>query len=166
METSRETILEVNEIQLLPQLLTKLDSPFVATSNYVQGTAFTHLNSWIIDFGANRHMTGSSKGLQSYSPSLKEYYVRITHDFLTHVSGICYVICTLNITLSFILHVLSFLLTYYLLALSPKNSVAISNVSLICVFKDFQTRKRISTGRLHDDLYIFDGTQDSSQEFF
>ncbi|OIT19854.1 phosphatidylinositol 4-kinase alpha 1, partial [Nicotiana attenuata] len=58
---------------LLQRLLAKLDSANVATSNYVQsGTAFAaHLNSWIVDSGANRHMTGSSKGIQSYSSCLK-----------------------------------------------------------------------------------------------
>ena len=78
METSKETgpgeTLSSDEIQHLRRLLTKLDSSTIATSNYMQeGTALTaHINSWIIDSGANRHRTGSYKDFQNYSPCLKE----------------------------------------------------------------------------------------------
>jgi len=111
VETSREIAsgeaLSSDEVQHLRRLLNKLDSSNVATSNYVQASiAFNaHLNSWIIDFGANRHMTGSSKGFKNYSSSSKGDYVRIANGSLNPVSGTGSVVCTPDITLSSILHV-------------------------------------------------------------
>ncbi|OIT37996.1 hypothetical protein A4A49_27235 [Nicotiana attenuata] len=110
METSKETAsgeaLSLDEVQHLRRLLNKLDSSNVATSNYVQsGIAFNaHLNSWIIDSGANRHITGSSKGFQNYSPSPKGL-CQNSKWLPTPISGTGSVVCTPDITLSSILHV-------------------------------------------------------------
>nr|XP_009767688.1 PREDICTED: uncharacterized protein LOC104218800 [Nicotiana sylvestris] len=93
---------QIDEIQLLHRLLAKLDSANVTTSNYVQlGIAFVaHLNSWIVDSSANRYMTGSSKGIQNYSPCLKGDNVKIANGSLTPISGKGSVVCTPNIKLS------------------------------------------------------------------
>ena len=173
VETSKETgsgeILSSEEIQHLRRLITKLDSSTIATSNHVQsGTAFTaSLNSWVIDSCANRHMTGSTKNLQNYSSCLKEENVRIADGSLTSVSGTGSIICTPDIKLSSVLHIPDF----------PVNLLSVSSITKDlnckivffpdrCVFQDLETGKRIGSGRLHDGLYMFDGTKDSGQAFF
>jgi hypothetical protein len=66
------------EIQNLRRLLSQLESPSTTTaaSNFVNsGNAFlANLGtcSWVIDSGANRHMTCSSKNFLSYSSCLKK----------------------------------------------------------------------------------------------
>ena len=126
------------------------------------GKAFTaSLNSWIIDSGVNRYMTGSSKNLQNYSSCLKEENVRIADGSLTSVSGTGSIICTPGIKLSSILHIPEF----------PVNLLSVSSITKDlnceivffldrCVFQDLQTEKRIGNGRLHDGLYMFDGTKE------
>ncbi|XP_075077106.1 uncharacterized protein LOC142163859 [Nicotiana tabacum] len=161
-------ILSSDKIQLLSRLLAKLDSANVATSNHVQsGTAFVaHFNSWIVDSGANRHMIGSFKGIQNYSLCPKGDNVKIANGSLTAISGIGYVICTPNIKLSSVLHVPEFPVS--LLSVSAITKALNCKIEFFpdhCIFQDFQTEKRIGSGRLRDDLYILDGIQNSSQAF-
>ncbi|XP_070010774.1 uncharacterized protein [Nicotiana sylvestris] len=153
-------ILSSDEIHLLRRLLAKLDSANVATSNHVQsGTAFAdNFNSWIVDSSANRHMTGSSKGIQNYSPCPKEDNVKIANGSLTPISGIETVICTPNIKLSSVLYVPEFPIN--LLSVSAITKALNCKIEFFpdhCIFQDLQTGKRIGSGRLRDDLYILMG---------
>ncbi|XP_070054777.1 uncharacterized protein [Nicotiana tomentosiformis] len=173
VETFRETAsgetLSSEEVQHLRCLLNKVYTSNVGTFNYVQsGIAFNaHLNSWIIDFGANRHMTGFSKGFQNYSPSPKGDCVRIANGYLTPVYGTGYVICTPDITLLSVLHVPEFSVNLlFVSAITKKLNCSIEFFPDYYIFQDLQTRKRIGSGRLHDDLYWIDGTRDFGQAFF
>ena len=166
--TSGETLSQ-DEVQHLRRLLNKLDSSSVASPNYVQsGIAFNaQLNCWIIDSGANRHMTGSSKGLQNYSPSPKGDYVRIANGSLTPVSGTGSIFCTPDITLSSILHVPDFPINLLSVsAITKELNCSVRFFPDYCVFEDLHTGKKIGSGRLHDGLYLIDGTRDSGQAFF
>ncbi|OIT19676.1 hypothetical protein A4A49_58508, partial [Nicotiana attenuata] len=153
METFKETvsreILSSDEIQLLRRLLAKLDSANVATSNHVQsGTAFAdNLNSWIVDSGANRHMTGSSKCIQNYSPSLNGDNVKITNGSLTPISGTGSVICAPDIKLSSVPHVSEFPIN--LLSVSAITKALNCKIEFFpdqCIFQDLQTGKMIGSG--------------------
>lgn len=108
--TSGET-LSPDEVQYLRHLLNKLDSSKVASSSYVPTSiAFNvNLNFWIIEFGANGDMTGSTKGFQNYSTSREGDYVKIAN-------GSC-LWDRFNIIHSSVY--LSFLFTCYLLAPLP-----------------------------------------------
>jgi len=94
--------LSSDEIQHFRRLLSELDSPFAATSNYVQSViAFNaHLDSSFVNSSDNRHMTGSSKHLQNYYFSPNMNYVRIANSSLTPISGTVSVVCAPDITLS------------------------------------------------------------------
>ncbi|KAF7833046.1 ankyrin repeat domain-containing protein 2b [Senna tora] len=105
------------------------------------GMAFkAHLPTWMIDSCANRHMTGSSKNLSNYSPCSRGENVRIANGSSSLISRIDSLLCTPDITLSSVLHVLEFL--------------------------DLHTGKKIGSGRLHDGLYVIDSARDSGQVFF
>ncbi|OIT21742.1 hypothetical protein A4A49_58190, partial [Nicotiana attenuata] len=148
-ENASGETLSSEEVQHLRRLLNKLDTSNVGTSNYVQsGIAFNaHLNSWIIDSGANRHMTGSSKGFQNYSPSPKGDCVRIANGSLTPVSGTGSVICTPDITLSSVLHVPEFPVNLLSVnAITKQLKCSVEFFLDYCVFQDLQTRKRIGSG--------------------
>lgn len=72
-DTNTVGFLSNEEVQNLRRLLFQFDPPStVGTSNLVQSgiTCLSNFNScpWIIDSGANRHMTGSSKIFLTYSP--------------------------------------------------------------------------------------------------
>nr|XP_016489384.1 PREDICTED: uncharacterized protein LOC107809293 [Nicotiana tabacum] len=173
VETSGKTAFgeafSLDEVQHLRCLLNKLDSSNVATSNYVQsGIAFNaRLNSWIIDSGENRHMTGSSKGFKNYSPSSKGDYVRIANGSLTPASGTGSVVYTPDTTLSSVLHVPEFPVNLLSVsAITKKLNYSVEFFPDHYVFQNLQTTKRIGSGTLHDDLYWIDGIRDSSQAFF
>ncbi|KAL3528683.1 hypothetical protein ACH5RR_008005 [Cinchona calisaya] len=105
-ETIFTKILSNDEIQNLRHLLSQLNSSSttVATSNFMESGNAAHLdnNSWIIDSGANRHITSSSKSFLTYSPCLNKDNVRIVDGSFTSISGIGSIDCTPNIKLSLI----------------------------------------------------------------
>lgn len=112
-------------------------------------------------------MTGSSNSFQNYSPCLKKDYVRIANRSLAPISRTGSIVCTANITLSSVLHVPEF----------PVNLLSISSITkdLNCkieffpdhyVFQDLQIGKTISSGTLHDGLYMIDGSGDFGKAFF
>ena len=69
------------------------------TSNFVKSSNTSSLNNvpWIIDSGANRHMTGSSKCFLNYFSSLVKDNVEITDGSFTPISRTSFVICVSNI---------------------------------------------------------------------
>ncbi|TYJ23257.1 hypothetical protein E1A91_A08G179000v1 [Gossypium mustelinum] len=93
-------------------------------------------------------MAESSKNLFNYTTCPSKDNVRIADGSLTSISGTGFVVCTPNITLSFILHVPKF----------PVNLLSISTITkaLNCKlgffpdyygFQDLQTGKTIGSGR-------------------
>eukprot|EP00252_Welwitschia_mirabilis_P002409 TRINITY_DN1235_c0_g1_i6.p1 TRINITY_DN1235_c0_g1~~TRINITY_DN1235_c0_g1_i6.p1 ORF type:complete len:1428 (+),score=264.56 TRINITY_DN1235_c0_g1_i6:585-4868(+) len=156
---SNEAVME--ELQNLRRLFSKLESSStVGTSNHVQSginSVISTVNPWIIDSGANRHMTGSSKEFATYSSGKKGDNVRIADGSFTPVSGTGSVSCTPNINLSSVLHVPHF--SVNLLSVSSITKELQCKIEFFpdhCVFQDLQTGKRIGTGRLQNGLYVLD----------
>lgn len=112
-------------------------------------------------------MTGSSNDIQNFSPYPKGDNVKIANGSLTPISGTGSVVCTPNIKLSSVLHVPEFPIN--LLSISAITKALNYKINFFpdhCIFQDLQTGKRISSGRLRDDLYILDRIQNSGQAFF
>lgn len=63
---------------------------------------------WIVNFGANKYMIGSSKIFLTYSPSLTQDHVWIVDGSYSPIVGTSFDNCTPNITLSFVLHARGF----------------------------------------------------------
>jgi hypothetical protein len=149
METSREATnagaFSNEEIQNLRQLLSQLDSSStsIATSNFVKsGNAFlASLGpcSWVIDSGANRHITGSSENFLSYSLCLRKENVRIADGSFHPVAA-----CTSNIQLSSVFHPVNLLSVSYL---TKTLDCKIEFFPNHCVFQDLKLAKVISSGR-------------------
>ncbi|TYJ46163.1 hypothetical protein E1A91_A02G102200v1 [Gossypium mustelinum] len=108
-------------------------------------------------------MTGSNKSLFNHTTCPSKDSVRLADGFLTSIFGTDSVVCTPNITLSSILHVLRF----------PVNLLSISTITKAlnckseflpdhCVFQDLQTGKTIGSGRLYNGLYILDRSSNVS----
>ena len=138
---------------------------FSATSDVVKSgnTSSLHNIPWIIDSGANRHMTGSSKGFLNYFPSLTKDSVRIADGSFTPISGTGSVICTSNIKLSSVLHVPHFPVNLlFVSAITNALNCKIEFFPDHCVIQDLHTGKRIGNGRLHDGLYMLEGDPGSS----
>ena len=158
--------LSSDEIRLFRRLLTKLDSPMVSSSNYMHsGMAFNaHVPTWIVDSGANRHMTGSSKDLSNYSPCPKGEFVRIANGSQSPVCGTGSVHCTPDINLSSVLHAPEFPVSL----LSVSSITKDLNCKVVfypnhCVFQDLHTGRKIGSGRLHNGLYVIDTVCNSGQ---
>ena len=116
-------------------------------------------SSWILDFGASRHVTGMSSEFTSYTPysySHKEI-VQTADGTSRPIRGVGTVQCTPSITLSSVLYVPSF----------PVNLVSISSLvdQMDCqVFLDCEncliqvrkTRKCLGIGVRHNGLWYLD----------
>ncbi|KAG8649661.1 hypothetical protein MANES_08G119311v8 [Manihot esculenta] len=166
-ETTTTEFLSPNELQSLKRLLSHIDTSSFsgATSNFVKSGNASSFNNvpWIIDSGANRHMTGFYKGFLNYSPSLTKDSVKIADGSFTPISGTGSVICTSNIKLSSVLHVPHFPVN--LLSVSAITNALNCKIEFFpdhCVIQDLRTGKMIGNGRLHDGLYMLEGDPASS----
>ena len=101
--------LSADEIQHFRRILSHLDTSTSASSNFVKsGNISSHPDSWIVASGANRHMTGNSKGFLNYTPCITKDSVKIADGSLTSISGTGSVVCTPDIKLSFVLYIPDF----------------------------------------------------------
>lgn len=113
---------------------------------------------WIVNFGANKYMIGSSKIFLTYSPCLMQYHVRIADSSCTPIAGIGSANCTSNITISSVLHALGFPVNLLSIsALTNSLNCKMKFFPTHCIFQDLRTSKRINAGRLQDGLYILNG---------
>lgn len=108
----------------------------------------------------------SSKIFLPYSPCPRQDYIRIVDGSYTPIAGTGFVNYTPNITLSFVLYVLSFPVN--LLSTNAFTNSLNCKVEFFpthCILQNLWTEKRICTNRLQDDLYILDGNTrvDSNQ---
>ena len=103
--------------------------------------------SWIINSGASDHMTGQLNLFSSYTSYIGSDKVKIADDTFFLVSGKYLVHTTLSLSLSSVLHILSFAAN--LLSISRISRDLNYNIiffSFSCVFQDFQTMTTIGSG--------------------
>ncbi|KAF7815266.1 Retrovirus-related Pol polyprotein from transposon TNT 1-94 [Senna tora] len=100
--------LSSDEIWHLSHLLSELNTSMGSTSTYVHSgmASKAQFPSWIIDSGANRHMTSSSKVFSNYSSLTNGENVRIADGSISSVRGIGSMSCTPDLTLSSVLRAL------------------------------------------------------------
>ncbi|TYG78642.1 hypothetical protein ES288_D02G076300v1 [Gossypium darwinii] len=111
-------------------------------------------------------MTGSNKSLFNYTTYPSKDNVQFDGS-LTSVSRTGFIVCTLNLILSSVLHVPKF--SVNLLFISTITKVLNCKLEFFpdhCVFQDLQTGKTIGSGRLCDDLYLLKQLPTMSQALF
>ncbi|KAK8260346.1 hypothetical protein V6Z12_D13G116500 [Gossypium hirsutum] len=160
-----------DEIQHLRRLLSQMDSTSIAKSNHAKSSTVLNARStsefWIIDSGANRHMTRSNKSLFKYTTCPSKDTVQIADGSLTSVSGTSSVVCTPNITLSSVFYVPKF--PFNLLSVSTNTTALNCKLEFFldhCVFQDLQTGRTIHSGRLWNGFYLMDRSSSISQALF
>lgn len=103
-------------------------------------------------------MTGSSKGFLNYLQCLNKDIIRIIEGSFTPISKINFVSCTINIKLSFVLHVSYF--SVNILSVSTLTKTLNYKIEFFfpdyCSIQDLKIEKRTDNGRLHDSLYILE----------
>ncbi|XP_042946557.1 uncharacterized protein LOC122279793 isoform X1 [Carya illinoinensis] len=115
---------------------------------------------WIIDSGANEHLTGLSSVLSKLNtvPSVKS--VTLANGSLAKVTGIGSTKLTDSISLSSVLHAPSF--PFSLLSISRITQSLQCSVTFYpssCVFQDLKTGNKIGTGHEAGGLYYLDVQQ-------
>ena len=116
-------------------------------------------NSWIIDSGANEHMTSSAASLSNYHLIDIPNNVTLANSFLFTVAGSGHTHLSPDIKLLFVLHVPGF----------PSNLLSISNITKalncyvsfhpsLCIFQDLKMRRMIGMGHEVSGLYYLDLT--------
>jgi hypothetical protein len=112
---------------------------------------------WVIDFGVNEHMTGSSTSLSDYHLVDTPHSVTLANGFLSTIVGFGHTHLSLDIKLLSVLHVPSF----------PLNLLSISKITKtlncsnsfypsLCIFQDLKTWKMIGIGHEVGGLYYLD----------
>ncbi|TYI92824.1 hypothetical protein E1A91_D02G097400v1, partial [Gossypium mustelinum] len=102
-------------------------------------------------------MIGSNKSLFNHTTCPSKDSVRLADGSLTSISRTSFVVCTPNITLSFVFHVLKF--SVNLLSVSAITKALNCKLEFFFdhyVFQDLQTGKTIGSGRFCDGLYLLD----------
>ncbi|KAK8964921.1 UDP-glucose:glycoprotein glucosyltransferase [Platanthera guangdongensis] len=121
------------------------------------------LSEWIIDSGATDHMTGSASGFTPYTPLSGHDKVIVVNDSLSAIADKGTVTCSPDLSLSSVLHVLSF----------PRNLLSVSHLTIslncsvifypdVCAFQDLDTRQMLGSGRNVSGLYLLDQTSTSA----
>lgn len=111
--------------------------------------------SWLIDSGANEHMTSSSEVFDSYTPVSGK--IKVADGSFSSIAGKGSIQCTPNISLSSVLHVpnlCAHLISIYRTCLELNCSVTF--FSTHCIFQELGTGRTIATGRVQDGLYYLD----------
>ncbi|TYH66684.1 hypothetical protein ES332_D06G140200v1 [Gossypium tomentosum] len=112
-------------------------------------------------------MTRSNKSLFNYTTCPSKGSARIADGSLTFVSGTGSVVCTPNLTLSPVLHVLKFSINLlYVSTITKALNYKLEFFPDHCVFQDLQTGKTIGSGRLCDGLYLLDRSPNMFQALF
>jgi hypothetical protein len=112
---------------------------------------------WVIDSGANEHMTGSSTSLSDYRSIDTPRSVTLANGSLSQVASSGTTHLSSDIELLFVLHVLGF--PFNLLSISKITKTLNCSVSFypsLCIFQDLKTRRMISMGHEVDGLYYLD----------
>jgi hypothetical protein len=153
-ESTSTGVFSNEEIQNLRRLLSQLESPpttTVASSFCNSGNTFLAnfgTCSWIIDSGANRHMTGSSKHFLSYSPCHNKETVRLADGSFRSVAGTGSIACTSNFQLSSVLHIPSFRVNILSVNYLTKTlNCKVEFFPTHCVIQDLTTGRVIGSGR-------------------
>ncbi|GAV66786.1 hypothetical protein CFOL_v3_10296 [Cephalotus follicularis] len=113
--------------------------------------------SWLLDSGANKHMTSSPELFDSYIPCSGKDKIRVADSSLSFITGKWSVSCTPTISLNYVLHVPNLyvnLLSIFHLTLELNCCVIF--FSSHCVFQELGTEKVIGFGRVRDGLYYLD----------
>ena len=127
------------------------------------GTAFHYLLSstpdhWVIDFGVNEHMTGSSTSLFDYYPVDTSHSVTVANGFLSTVADSGHTHLSLDIELLSVLHVPSFPLNLLSISKITKTlNCSISFYPSLCIFRISRRGRRLVWGmKLIGGLYYLD----------
>ena len=130
-----------------------------------QGTSTDRLatqDPWVIDLGANDHMTGTSGLLSNLDQSSSLPNVTLANDSVTTVSSLGTANLNPNLSLSSVLYIPSF--TFNLLSISKLTKLlncAAIFLSTHCIFQDLKTRKIIG-GHETGGLYYLDWRSSST----
>jgi hypothetical protein len=114
-------------------------------------------NSWIIDSGANEHMTGSATSLSDYHLVDTPHNVTLANGFLSTVAGSGHTHLNPDIKLLSVLHVPGF--PFNLLSISKITKALNCSVSFypsLCIFQDLKTQRMIGIGHEVGGLYYLD----------
>jgi hypothetical protein len=114
-------------------------------------------NSWIIDSGANEHMTGSATSLSDYHLVDTPHNVTLANGSLSTVAGSGHTHLSPDIKLLSVLHVPGF--PFNLLSISKITKALNCSVSFypsLCIFQDLKTRRMIGMGHEVGGLYYLD----------
>jgi hypothetical protein len=138
-------------------------STSTSTATLVQSGIASHCllsstsNSWIIDFGANKHMTGSATSLFDYHLVDTPHSVTLANGSLSTVAGSGHTHLCPDIKLLSVLHVLGF--PFNLLSISKITKALNCSISFypsLCIFQDLKTQRMIGMGHEVDGLYYLD----------
>jgi hypothetical protein len=114
-------------------------------------------NSWIIDSGANEHMTGSATSLSDYHLVDTPHNVTLANGSLSTVASFGHTHLSPDIKLLSVLHVPGF--PFNLLSISKITKALNCYVSFypsLCIFQDLKTRRMIGMGHEVGGLYYLD----------
>lgn len=112
-------------------------------------------NEWILDSGANAHISGTSTGLQNLQPCISPTgSVRLPNGNSTPILSVGSCPLSASCTLTKVLHVPDF--SFNLLSISQftkENQCCVVFYPTFCLFQALSTGKIMGIGRLRDGLY-------------
>jgi hypothetical protein len=145
------------------QFLAYKQATSTSTATLAQSSIASHCllsstcNSWIIDFGANEHMTGSANSLCDYHLIDTPHDVTLANGSLSTVASSDHTHLSPDIKLLFVLHVPGF--PFNLLSISKITKALNCSVSFypsLCIFQDLKTWRMIGMGHEVGGLYYMD----------
>lgn len=128
-------------------MLSHLDSFSGTMLNFVKSsnTLTSYVAFWIIDSGANKHMTSLSKDFVTYSPCSNQDSIQIADCSFSPIFRTSSIICAPYVKLSSFFMFLNFLLIFYRSVLLPKLFIVKLNSFLIIVlFRTFKLKRRLA----------------------
>ena len=127
-------------------------------STTLSSSSYTKNSEWIIDTGANDHMTCDSLNFSFLSPSYSILVITNVNGVSSPITGVGNVLVSSTLSLSNVLYVPS--LTCNLLFISQitktLNCVTLFYLTY-CIFQNIHTKKRIGSGRKRGGLYYLKG---------
>lgn len=111
---------------------------------------------WIIDSDASDHMTGNRNFFSSYTPCLRDRFVKIADDSFTRVMGIGSVSLSSTLHLRNVLYVPGFTCNLLSISKLTGDSLCVARFSpSSCVFQDRISGQTIGNAREDSGLYYF-----------
>ncbi|KZV21171.1 hypothetical protein F511_24735 [Dorcoceras hygrometricum] len=158
---------QYEQIIKLLELAPSSDKPAANFAGASQGPVSTpeHSIPWILDSGANAHITGTSKNLQNIQPcDSANGSVRLPNGNLTHILSTGSLTIPSFCTLHNVLHVPDF--KFNLLSISKFTKDHHCSVVFypdFCFFQDLSTGKIMGIGKLYNGLYYLAETPQNIQ---